>query len=437
MTSYETNRLSNQAARRRVMTRMIAGVENMVRIPALLTCFAALVTLGIILFVVRETVVAAMFPAILVAMMTDCASILIPVYAVAILVGYLMIIGTPWNARGISDNLHRAGVFNKIEEAPVLMHKYQDKDNPRITILDFKSTGISQTTWEDLQAEIENALNCYVVKIQEGKHQNRMLLHIVASSDKLPEKILWTEDHMIDDDCTLVLGQTVAGTDVVADISKVPHLLIGGATGSGKTYLLKHLLWQCISKGAEVHIADFKGGVDFGRFWEKHANLVFDEKALLPLLSDIVQHLQERKLLFRDVDASDITEYNRKTGSNLRRIVFACDEVAELLDKTGAPKEQKDTIDKIIGLLSTLSRQGRSQGIHLLLSTQRPDSTTLPGMVKSNIGLRICGRADAVLSQIILDKTDAADLIPKDSHKFLMDDGTVFQPYYFEEPDTM
>ena len=437
MTSNETIRLSNQTARRRVATRVIAGAENMVKSPVLFACFAALIVLETLLFVFREAIVIATVPTILVAMMVDFATVLAPIYMIGILVGYLMIIGTPWNARGISDNLHRAGVFNKIEEAPILMHKYQDENNPRITILDFKSTGISRTTWEDLQAEIESALNCYVVKIQEGKHQNRMLLHIVASSDKLPEKILWTEDHMVDDDCTLVLGQTVAGTDVTADLSRMPHILIGGATGSGKTVLLKHLLWQCISKGAEVYIADFKGGVDFGCFWEKHATLILDEQTLLTQLADIVHQLEERKQLFRNANVANIAEYNQKTGANLKRIIFACDEIAELLDKTGASKEQKAVIDQITSYLSTISRQARAFGGSFLAGTQRPSADVLVGQIKNNFSLRACGVADQVLSNIVLDRPDAADLIPKDSHKFLMDDGTVFQPYYFEEPDRL
>ena len=72
--------------------------------------------------------------------------------------------------------------------------------------------------------------------------------------------------------------------------------------------------------------------------------------------------------------------------------------------------------------------------IHLILTTQRPDSTILNGQIKNNINCRICGRADNVLSMIILDKTDAADLIPEDAQgRFILQDGTVFQAYWFED----
>lgn len=70
------------------------------------------------------------------------------------------------------------------------------------------------------------------------------------------------------------------------------------------------------------------------------------------------------------------------------------DEVAEILDKTGLTKEEKEQVTRIENRLSTIARQGRAFGIHLFLSTQRPDANILSGQIKNNIGYRICGRAD-------------------------------------------
>lgn len=101
-----------------------------------------------------------------------------------------------------------------------------------------------------------------------------------------------------------------------------------------------------------------------------------------------------------------------------------------------ANKEDKERIDTIIGYLSTIARQGRAVGIHLILSMQRPDASILPGQIKNNIDCRICGRADGVLSQIVLDSTEASDAIPKDAQgRFLMADGTVFQGFWSDELD--
>ena len=85
-------------------------------------------------------------------------------------------------------------------------------------------------------------------------------------------------------------------------------------------------------------------------------------------------------------------------------------------------------------MLSTIARQGRAFGIHLILATQRPDATIIPGQIRNNMDFRVCGRADSVLSQIILDNTSAAEQIPKDARgRFITGDGTVFQGYLFDE----
>ena len=84
--------------------------------------------------------------------------------------------------------------------------------------------------------------------------------------------------------------------------------------------------------------------------------------------------------------------------------------------------------------IATIARLGRAFGIHLLLATQRPDANILCGQIKNNISHRICGRADNVLSGIILDSTAAAEEIPSDARgRFIDNNGVIFQAYWFDE----
>ncbi|MEG2287650.1 MAG: hypothetical protein RSC00_07050 [Ruthenibacterium sp.] len=137
---------------------------------------------------------------------------------------------------------------------------------------------------------------------------------------------------------------------------------------------------------------------------------------------------------FQDTHHSCMDEYNEKENGNLKRIVFVCDEISELLDKKGRSKEEKETIDKIIGMLSKIARQGRTFGINLILATQRPDAEVLPGQIKNNMDYRVCGRADNTLSMIILDTADANDAVPKDKcGRFINNSGTILQAYYFRD----
>lgn len=164
--------------------------------------------------------------------------------------------------------------------------------------------------------------------------------------------------------------------------------------------------------------------------------MCFDEDNLSQLLTGIVDELQRRKALFRGNECHNLDEYNKRTGKALQRYIFACDEVAEILDKTGLTKEQKDKVSLIESKLSVIARQGRAFGIHLILATQRPDANILSGQIRNNIDCRVCGRADNVLSQIILDSTAAAEQIPKDAAgRFLLHDGTIFQAFWLDDTE--
>lgn len=238
---------------------------------------------------------------------------------------------------------------------------------------------------------------------------------------------------MSDKDFEFVLGESYFGSESI-NISGTPHILIGGASGSGKSKLLKSILMQAKKKEAIVILADMKGGVDYPTIWHKKCTIITDPNNLKEKLDDVLVILEERRKLLVEAGTPNISEYNAKTGLNLCRIIVACDEVAEVLDKTGLDKDQKAIINQIEANFSTIARLGRAFGIHLIFATQRPDADILKGQIKNNIGYRICGRADKVLSQIILDNSEASDKIsPNDQGMFLMNTGVLFKAYYVED----
>lgn len=256
------------------------------------------------------------------------------------------------------------------------------------------------------------------------------ILDAVSAGDDLPEVMKWQDSYLSPKSFVLVLGESYTGP-VTVNLAHIPHILLGGSTGSGKSVLLKLLLMQALRKGAEVYIADFKGGVDFPKVWHEKCRMCFTEEDLRYTIDRLVTVLEYRKSVFK---APNIDAYNEIAERPLQRLIFACDEVAEMLDKTGADNERKKLLAQIENKLSTIARQGRAFGIHLILATQRPDATIIPGQIRNNMDFRVCGRADSVLSQIILDNTSAAEQIPKDARgRFITGDGTVFQGYLFDE----
>ena len=363
--------------------------------------------------------------------------VLVDLMLPALLIGgtffILILFGISYGFNKTSNEFQRIGMTNSVGEVPMLLTRQQDKKHKNVEILEFDAVGIPLTEWEKERGYIEAALNANIVKIIEGSNKRKILLHVVSADSGLPDFIEWNDSYLIDDDSTLILGKSQLGLESV-DLSKIPHILLGGSTGSGKSILLKVLLVQSLKENVIVSIADFKGGVDFPRIWHDKCKMCFDEEKLLKILTELTDELQRRKALFREVGCANISDYNKRSAVHLQRHIFACDEVAEVLDKTGLTKEQKERIGLIENRLSIIARQGRAFGIHLILATQRPDANILSGQIRNNIDCRVCGRADTILSQIILDNTTAAEQIPKDkAGRFILHDGTVFQGFWVDE----
>ena len=345
----------------------------------------------------------------------------------------LVLLLYPFGRRAAKDQLQCIGLINHAGMPPDLLRKHRDKDNPRVTVWEFRNQGIPLQEWEKKRPAIETALGITIVKLAYAKGKSRVLVYAVSAGDDLPEVLKWKNSYLSPKSFVLTLGESYTGP-VTVNLAHIPHILLGGSTGSGKSVLLKLLLMQLLHKGAEVYIADFKGGVDFPKVWHEKCRMCFTEEELLYTLSQLVAVLEYRKKAFKELGCPNIDAYNATTENDLPRLIFACDEVAEMLDKTGADNERKKLLAQIENKLSTIARQGRAFGIHLILATQRPDATIIPGQIRNNMDFRVCGRADSVLSQIILDNTSAAEQIPKDARgRFITGNGIVFQGYLFDE----
>lgn len=433
MNQNEKFKLNKETVNRRWLLRLRMGCGAVCKDGRKAGILAIYLITAVLLWLFREQVFNFDGADMLASLYRGIAGLFIPIYGVGGLFFLLAAMGTPFRGGSVSNDLRRAGLVNHAGEAPLLASRKKDKQNPRVTVLEFEAAGIPVSEWEDKRAKIETALNIHVVKISEGRNKRRILLHTVPAGNALPGLLRWKDAYLNPESFTLVLGESLLGP-VTVNLAHIPHILLGGSTGSGKSILLKLLLMQCLKKNAVVCVADFKGGVDFPAIWHKQCRMCFEETDLLDLLTGLVDELQRRKEVFRETGCANLDEYNRATGTGLQRILFACDEVAEVLDKNGLSKEAKELVAKIENKLSIIARQGRAFGIHLILATQRPDATILSGQIRNNIDCRVCGRADNVLSQIILDSTAASDLIPKDARgRFLLHDGTVFQGYLFDE----
>lgn len=340
------------------------------------------------------------------------------------------LIGMPYGAIRIEKALTRAGFTDEAGESPMLLSRKRDGKGVALV---FFSKQIPLAEYEKHREKLETVLNMKILSFEMERDMRHTVIKAIAAPVDNRSILLWQDCYLSSKDFELILGEGYFGIESV-DISTTPHLLIGGGSGSGKSKLLKLILMESIKKGAKIFLADFKGGVDYPPVWHQRCDIITERCELDGRLSQILDEMEQRRSLLVALQTSNIGEYNEKAAAALPRLIVACDEIAEVLDKTGLTKEEKELVGRVESKLSTIARQGRAFGVHLVLSTQRPDAEILKGQIKNNIGYRVCGRADKVLSQIILDSSEGAEMIsPNDQGMFYSNMGVLFKAYYVED----
>jgi len=209
------------------------------------------------------------------------------------------------------------------------------------------------------------------------------------------------------------LGKDIAGQNIVADIAKMPHLLIAGATGSGKSVCINTMVVSILYKAApdEVKLIMIDPKVvelsTYNGIPHLMIPVVTDPKKAAGALNWAVQEMVSRYKAFADKGVRDLERYNEMLSSSgektLPQIVVIIDELSDLM--MVAPSEVEDAICR-------LAQMARAAGIHLVIATQRPSVDVITGVIKANIPSRI---AFAVSSQTdsrtILDMAGAEKLL--------------------------
>lgn len=208
----------------------------------------------------------------------------------------------------------------------------------------------------------------------------------------------------------LALGLDVSGHEVIADLASMPHLLIAGQTGSGKSVaingILMSLLYTHSPKHLRLLLIDPKR-VELSNFNDiPHllAPVIVDPPKVINALKWVVTEMDRRYHLFQDDGARNIIEYNRgHKQDELPYLVVIIDELADLMQVAG--KAVESTITRIAQL-------ARATGIHLIIATQRPSVNVITGVIKANFPSRVAfSVASQVDSRTILDRAGAEKLL--------------------------
>ena len=213
---------------------------------------------------------------------------------------------------------------------------------------------------------------------------------------------------------TACLGKDIGGNPICFDIAKMPHLLIAGATGMGKSVCINciiiSLLYKARPEEVKLILIDPKK-VEFAMYKDiphLYAPIVSDPKKATGALASAVVEMERRFELIEDAGVRNIDGYNQiiaddPTKEKLPQIVIIIDELADLMMTAGKDVES---------CICRLAQKARAAGIHIIIGTQRPSVDVITGLIKANIPSRIaCTVASQIDSRTILDMAGAEKLI--------------------------
>ena len=215
----------------------------------------------------------------------------------------------------------------------------------------------------------------------------------------------------------IVLGKNNSGEAEVMDLTKMPHLLIAGSTGSGKSVFINAviccLLMSMSPEKLKLILIDPKRVELTPYSGVPHLVVppVVETEKVVTVLKSVISEMLDRYRRMQEVQAKNIEAYNKKTGENMPYLVVAVDELADLMMTASFDVEQS---------ICRLAQLGRATGIHLIVATQRPSVDVVTGLIKANFPTRASfGVTSHIDSRTILDTTGAEKLLGKGDMLYL------------------
>ena len=235
-------------------------------------------------------------------------------------------------------------------------------------------------------------------------HREKVLFKDVISSIPAvtsPEQLFFT------------LGRTPNGKDLIEDLSQMPHMLVGGSTGSGKSVFLFTMLASMLMthpKKEDMQLilssSKLEDFIHFDGLPHLYSGrIISDATEATKVIKEVIFEESERRgRLLAEARVANIIEYNKKVTEKLAPIVVVIDEFADLADQLETTKE-KNAFYKPV---QRIAQAGRSRGIHLVICTQRPEAKLVPSTTKAQLNGRVALRVnDGISSRMIIEEPDA------------------------------
>lgn len=330
------------------------------------------------------------------------------------------------------------------QEARVLVEKYAEFDvhgqvvqinpGPVVTTFEFRpDAGVKYSRVVGLQDDLCLAMRAESILIERMPGKNTVGLQVPNAE----RETIWLRDVIEDDSfsrskskLTLAMGKDINGRIVHTDLSSMPHVLIAGSTGSGKSVainaMIMSMLFKATPEQVRLILVDPKR-VELGMYEgvpHLFTPIITEPKLAANALRNAVREMERRLKLLASRSVRNLEQYNKLFETTpslfeadnpdekpLPQIVIIIDELADLMMLDRANVEES---------ITRLAQMARAVGIHLVLATQRPSVDVITGLIKANVPTRISFRlATKVDSRTILDSNGAESLLGRGDMLFL------------------
>lgn len=318
----------------------------------------------------------------------------------------------------LEEKLHDFGVNGRIREI---------KPGPVVTLYEFEpAAGVKVNKISNLENDLALAMSAVSVRIIApipGKSVVGIELPNKRRAAVTLKELISTKDFAKEESqLTIILGKDIAGKPYITDLTKMPHLLIAGTTGSGKSVSVNTIICSIIYKSAPENVkfvmVDPKM-VELSVYEDiPHlaAPVVTDPRKAANVLKNVVEEMETRYSLLADSRVRNIDSYNEMAAKSsemekMPYLVVIVDEFADLMIVAGKEVEQS---------IMRIAQMARAVGIHLILATQRPSVNVITGIIKANMPARLSFRVSSKTdSRTILDQNGAETLLGKGDSLFI------------------
>ena len=289
---------------------------------------------------------------------------------------------------------------------------------PIVTTFEFKpAPNVKVSKILNLQDDLAMALKAQTIRIQAPIPGKDVIGIEVPNEDS---EIIYIRE-MLESDIfqsatsplTMILGKDIVGQPFVTDLKKLPHLLIAGTTGSGKSVGINGMILSLLYKNSpdnlkfimiDPKMLEFSIYNDIPHLLTP---VITKSTEAINALANMVKEMEKRYVMMADTRTKNIENYNEKAKENgyetLPYIVVIIDELADLMMTSGKEVELS---------IARLAQMARASGIHLIVATQRPSADVVTGLIKANLPSRLSYRVgQKVDSKIILDTMGAESLL--------------------------